>query len=162
MLHPTAALRAQFDMQTRLFANVLSGISDAEANIRNTDTTNNIKWVAGHLLHTRINSLSRTVGLPFDNGYAAAFDRGVALDVNAEYPSLEVILDRWNSTAPAIAEALAGLGEDTLAATAPSPAPIADPTLLGLLAFLLSHESLHIGQLSILRKMAGKEAMSFR
>ena len=42
------ALVAQFDLHTKLFNNVLEGLSDLETNSRPTRETNNIKWLAGH------------------------------------------------------------------------------------------------------------------
>jgi uncharacterized damage-inducible protein DinB len=162
MKSSAAALKAQFDLQTRLFNNVLAGVSDADSNTRNNENTNHIKWVAGHVLNSRVNMMNKMTGSEADTTYAAQFARGVPLDLNATYPSIEEIISRWNDAAPAISERLIQIPEDTLDAKAPVPGPIADESFRGLLAFLISHESYHIGQLSVLRKMAGKEAMSYR
>ena len=40
--------------------------------------------------------------------------------------------------------------------------PVDDKSNMGLLIFMMQHESYHIGQLAILRKQAGLPAMSYR
>ena len=162
MTTSAAALKSQFDFHTRLFNNVLEGITEAESSKRNAEQINHIKWVAGHIVNTRIGSLSKLAGIEPDESYAVQFARGSSLDPNASYPPLEEIKSRLNETSTAISDHIAKIPEEVLAAKSNAAVPIADDTVRGLLAFLMSHEALHIGQLSLLRKMAGKEAMSFR
>jgi uncharacterized damage-inducible protein DinB len=162
MTSSAAALKAQFDMHTRLFNNTLDGITDAQANSRNSEQVNHMKWIAGHLLNTRLDSLSKLTGGQPDTTYGGQFGRGVPLDPNAVYPSLEEITSRWKESANAISEGITRIPEDALASKSPVQAPIADDTFRGLLAFLISHEAYHVGQLGLLRKTVGKEAMSYQ
>lgn len=161
MTTSAAALKAQFDLQTRLFNNVLEGITDAESHKRNSEHLNHIKWIAGHLLNTRVNSISKIAGLQPDESYVAQFARGSSLDPNLSYPPIEEIKSKWIATASAISDGITKMPEEKLAETTTVKVPIADDTFRGLLAFLISHEAYHIGQLSLLRKMIGKEAMSY-
>ena len=39
--------------------------------------------------------------------------------------------------------------------------PLEDSSVLGLLGFMVQHDSYHVGQLSMLRKHAGLPAMSY-
>jgi uncharacterized damage-inducible protein DinB len=48
-----------------------------------------------------------------------------------------------------------------LDAEAPYQFPISDPSVLGMTAFLVQHESYHIGQMAFLRKQLGLEAMAY-
>jgi uncharacterized damage-inducible protein DinB len=121
-----------------------------------------MKWIAGHLLDTRVGSMARLAGLTPDGSYGTQFGRGVELDLNANYPPVEALVARWKDSAAAIAEGLARIPEEVLAAPSNAKVPIADETIRGLLAFLVSHEAYHIGQIAMLRKMVGKEAMSFK
>jgi uncharacterized damage-inducible protein DinB len=164
MASTAAALKAQFDFQTRLFNNVLNGVTDEESNERQSDNTNSMKWIAGHMLNSRINTMNQLTGGTPDTTYAAQFGRGVTFDPNATYPAIEEVISHWNSASPAISERLAHMPEEVLESKAPAQSPIAeiDESFRALIAFIISHEALHIGQLSILRKMAGQEAMSFR
>jgi uncharacterized damage-inducible protein DinB len=162
MVSSIAALKAQFDLQTRLYCNALEGISDTESAARGSEHINNIKWIAGHLLDTRVGSMARLAGLTPDGSYASQFGRGVPLDLTATYPPVEDLVARWKESATAIGEGLTRIPEEVLAAPSNAQVPIADESIRGLIAFLVSHESYHIGQIALLRKMVGKEAMSFK
>jgi uncharacterized damage-inducible protein DinB len=157
----TAALKAQFDLHTRLYNNVLDGISDSDANTRSNDHVNHMKWIAGHILNTRLGSFSKMTGNQPDESYVALFGRGVALDPNASYPPIEELKSKWNEVSSSIATGLLKVPEDILSSPATVKTPVDDETVRGLFAFLVSHEAYHIGQLSILRKLAGKPAMSY-
>jgi hypothetical protein len=161
MENATASLKVQFDLHTRLFNNVLDSITEADANFRENDRINHIKWVAGHALNTRLTSMAKIVGRQPDETYAGWFARGVALDPNAKYPPIAEIAAKWKDAAPALSEGIAHIPEEVLSAPAPAKAPIADDTVRGFLSFVISHEAYHIGQLSLLRKLAGKDAMSY-
>jgi len=156
-----AAIKAQLDMHTRWYNNVLKDITNDESHRRDDDRLNHMKWVAGHLLNTRATSMSRIAGLATDDSYAAQFARGSALTDVVNYPPLEDILARWNSIAVMLSEAVLQIPADRLAAKFPAQMPIGDDTVHGAWSFLISHEAFHIGQLSVLRKMIGKEAMSY-
>ncbi len=161
MIAQTKTLKSQFDLHTRLYLNATEGVTDNEADSRNSGHSNHIKWVAGHLLTARLNPVSRALGLSPDDTYAAQFGRGVVLDESAVYPPMEEIRNKWKIAAAAMSERLAGMSEETLMAASNAKLPIDDDTVNGFLAFFMSHEAYHIGQLGILRKLAGKEAMSY-
>ncbi len=158
-----SALKTQFDLNTRLYNNVLDSINESESNTRNSEHTNHIKWVSGHLLNTRMDGFSRLTGGESDTTYQALFGRGSALDVNASYPSIEELKSKWISISEEISNRFLHMSEDLLDSPAPGQSPVSanDPSFRGLLAFLVSHECYHIGQLSILRKLSGKPAMSY-
>ena len=161
MASSTASLKAQFDLHTRLFNNATTGISEDESGARKSEHINNMKWIAGHLLNTRLGNLSKIAGLAPDESYNAQFGRGNSYDPNATYPPIDEIRAKWQATADAIGNGINNIPEEVLATKSPVQAPIADDTMLGLAAFLVSHEAYHIGQLGMLRKMIGKEAMSY-
>ncbi len=48
------SIKVQFDLHTRLYNNVLRDISDQDADSRLSETVNHIKWLAGHLMSTRM------------------------------------------------------------------------------------------------------------
>lgn len=162
MTHSASALKAQYDLHTRLFNNALDGVDENDALTRSSDHVNHIKWVAGHLLNTRLDSMARMTGGAGDSTYGQQFGRGMALDPTAAYPPIDEITTKWNEVSGSISERLTTLPEDLLDSPSPGKAPIADETFRGMLAFLISHEAYHIGQLSILRKLLGKEAMSYK
>ena len=158
----TTMLKAQFDLNTRLYINALAGITDTEANNRNNEHANHMKWIAGHLLNTRIEAMSNMTGGTADTSYSAIFGRGTKLDPDATYPPIDELTAKWTAAADAISQGLTHIPDEVLGGPAPVQTPIPDETFLGMLAFFVSHETYHIGQLGILRKMAGKESMSYR
>ena len=105
--------------------------------------------------------MNKVVGGKPDETYTAWFGRGNSIDMNASYPPIEEITAKWRDASAAISEGITKIPESVLSSPAPFKAPIADETMLGALSFLISHEAYHIGQLSLLRKMVGKEAMSY-
>ncbi len=163
MTSTISALKTQFDLDTRLYNNVLDSINETESNTRNSEHTNHIKWIAGHLLNTRMDGFSRLTGGVADTSYQAQFGRGSALDVNASYPSIDELKSKWNTISEEISNRFLHMPEELLDSNAPGQSPVfaQDPSFRGLLAFLVSHECYHIGQLSILRKLSGKPAMSY-
>jgi hypothetical protein len=158
----------QFALQNRLFNNVLEGIADARGSERLTDQINHLQWIAGHITNTRYNfapmlGLSET--FPYKDLYTDASKpppNNRAIDAAINYPSLTEILKYWNAFSGVFVDGVANLSEEQLASELPFGSPINDPTLLGFLGFLSSHESSHIGQMSIIRKSLGLDAMSYK
>ena len=158
------SLKVQFDFQTRLFNNVIQGVSESESHIRSAENINNIKWIAGHILHYRLSTMSKLTGLLPDESYAIQFARGTLLDMTVSYPSFDEITSKWKDSAQVISENIGKITEEVLSATTTIQSPIfnIDDTNLGFVVFLLTHEATHIGQIGLMRKIIGKEAMSFR
>lgn len=158
--HSTRTLADQFDLQTRLFNNVLDGISDAEANHRFGDSVNPMKWIAGHLTSMRF-GLGRLAQLDEQDPYHELFSHGKSYREDADYPPIETIRNNWNRISDRLSAGLRQLPDDALAGPAPANVPIADDTLGGMLAFLMHHEAYHLGQLSLYRRLHGKPAMKY-
>ncbi len=156
-----STIKAQFDLQTRLYNNVLEGINDVESNERASQTVNHIKWLAGHLLTTR-QGLSQFGGLPEDTSLDEFFGHGNGIDESKNYPPLELIRKRWNEISDKISQGLGRLTPAALSGQSPAKTPIGDDTLEGFLGFLMHHEAYHIGQIGILRKYLGKAPMSYQ
>ncbi len=154
------ALVTQFDLHTRLFNNVLDGLSDLEANSRTDRNSNNIKWLAGHLTTTRF-TLTDAVGMDAKDPYATLFGHGQSLQDNIDYPSINRIRELWNDISDRISAGLSRLPEDVLNGSAPRRVPIGDDTFEGMLAFLMHHEAFHIGQMALIRKQLGRPAMKY-
>lgn len=137
-------LLAQYDLHDVLFNNVIADISDEESNKVIIDPTNNVKW-RDHF-HTK--------------------QGGSAEDFNAPpspLPALEEVRDKWNQDTAIIRKGLENLPEEALNKVIDAKHPIHpfDNTLAGLWAFINDHQSYHIGQIGIIRRALGKEAMSY-
>ena len=161
-------LLAQYDLHHVLFNNVLADISEAEASKSLLEPMNNVKWIAGHLLWAQRN-LVQIGGAQVVIPWRGLFHSGpgaTAEDLNAppcEMPTLQEIKDKWNEFAPSIRAGLENVPEEALNSVVPIPTPIApyDNTLAGVWAFINDHQAYTIGQIGVLRRGLGKEAMKY-
>jgi uncharacterized damage-inducible protein DinB len=150
-------IASQFDLHTRLFNNVLDDITDSESDKRANENVNHIKWLAGHLVNTRL-MMKDMAGLEADPKFAVFEGK---LDSSIKYPTLDVIKTKWNEIAGKLSTGLKNLPEQVLNGPAPTKTPIGGDTMHDFLGFLMHHEAYHIGQLGIMRKTVGKEAMKY-
>jgi uncharacterized damage-inducible protein DinB len=157
----------QFVLHTRLFNNVLDDIEDDQGSERLGEHVNHMQWIAGHLTNSRYGAAAM-LGLHARFPYADIYiDKtnpppyNRAIDGHIKYPSLTEIKTSWNDLAPVFIEKISGLTNDELDAESKFMVPTGK-TVLDFLSFIASHESYHIGQLSIIRKYLGKDAMSYR
>jgi len=152
-------LQALYRLNHRLVLNCLEGMDDATAIRRLSGGSNNVAFLAVHLIDARY-FLLKLLGVDRPSPYAHLEEvRGV--DDMESFPSVEELRDLWRQTGVLLDEALEGLGEAQLAAPSPQTFPLDDPTLAGAVAFLAQHEAYHVGQLALLRKEWGLGAMRY-
>ena len=157
----------QFALQSRLFNNVLEGIEEPNGLERLNDHVNHLQWIAGHLTNSRYR-FSPMLKLDGDFPYADRYNdfsqpppHNRAIDASVKYPTLSEIKKYWNELAGRFVNGISGLSSDQLGAETPVTVPTGK-TLSDVLSFLASHESYHIGQMSIIRKYLGMSAMSYK
>ena len=153
-------IKDQFDLQTRLFNNVMEGIIDSDADKRLNEKVNHFKWLAGHLTNVRLSFL-KLAGEPEDNSLNEFFAHGVKIDSKLDYPSLEIIKSKWQEVTEKVESKLLDIPQEVLDSKAPIDVPFGDKTMKGFLGFLMHHEAYHIGQMGLLRKYLGNEAMKY-
>jgi uncharacterized damage-inducible protein DinB len=149
-------------LNTRLFRNCLAEIDQARAVSRPADQVNSIAFVAVHLVEAR-HVIGTLVGGACPRPFGDRFDGVSHVDAVQDYPPLDEILRAWEGLSADLDELLSRAGDAALdrPATHDYRLPIADTTVNGSLAFMLQHESYHIGQLALLRKLAGLPAMRY-
>lgn len=158
-------LLTQFDLHQRLFNNVLSGFTDTETDRRpyGDDNVNHVKYLAGHLLNSQY-GLSMIAGLQPEvkwNELFAVMGQSEAKD-DFNYPSIKEIKDEWNALHEPTRVGLEKLKANDLDKTPHAPFDKVAETTGDLWAFINHHQAYHIGQISLLRKAFGKEAMSYQ
>lgn len=159
MLEAIAPLHEMLKLNTRLFLNCLDGVEDATARKRPSAETNSIGFLACHVLHARY-YLASYVGLKPANPFQELFDS--AHDVNElEVPPLDELRSAWAELSAQLADRLPVLTEAELGRDSGQEFPVDDGTVRGAVAFLVQHESFHIGQLALLRKYFGLEGMAY-
>jgi uncharacterized damage-inducible protein DinB len=152
-----------FKVNSRLFMNCLDAMDNDQAGWRPSDSTNSAAFIALHLVDTRhwlAGMLGLKVNHPFKDLCAKVKSIG---DVETiQMPSLDDLRSAWKDVTGELRETLKVLTAEDLAKPAPWQAPgVDDKSMLGLLAFLAQHDSYHVGQMAILRKAVGLQAMSY-
>lgn len=151
---------AQFELQASWLLNATEDITEAESNIRAAENLNSVKWITGHLTHTRMTILNLVSGKPEDEHYKKMFGKGSSGITDGSFPSLEMIRKNWIRVSGELKPALLYIEQEKLYAPPPFQTSIPDKTLAGLIAYFAIHESFHIGQIAVLRKLTGKPGMA--
>jgi len=155
-------LLIQYDLHNTLFNNVLLDINEAEAEVRLAPGINHIKWLAGHLVWGQL-GLARmgnvTVVVPWTDHFNTQLKEPV--DPSIKIPALEEIKNEWNKYDGPIRAGLEQMSAEALNSPIEFPLP-AFKTTESLWTFINHHQAYTIGQIGILRRALGKEAMKYR
>lgn len=149
----------QFDLQTRLFKNVTVGISDADSVRQMNANTNHAAWLTGHTVSTRF-MLAKALGLNVQEPFPALYENGKGMEKGAKYPSMKELIREWDSISEKIVNAMNALTEAALENKMPKPVPTGD-TMGDFISFLMHHEAYTIGQIGIVRRFLGLDAMKY-
>jgi len=135
------------------------GITQEDSLIQPQPGGNCFNWNLGHLVLTNEITL-KLLGEPPVLGEEPLqrYARGSAPLRNPnEAMSIEKLLAAWDEGCARIGEGLAKLNPERLAEASPmSPRNNPDETVGTLLSILMFHQAGHLGQLTLLRRMAGK------
>jgi uncharacterized damage-inducible protein DinB len=155
-----APLAAILDLNTDLLLNCLEGLSDVEGRERLPGGGNTISFLAAHLTDSR-HFLAARLGHPLDNPLARYLEGARGFEEVREWPSLDEIRASWRAVSTHLRATLAGVAREELQRHPVHRFPIRDSSQLGMLAFLVQHDSYHIGQVAFLRRQLGRPAMSY-
>lgn len=156
-LQPLSALVA---LNTDLLLNCLDGLGEDDGHWRPGDTANHVAFLTAHLVDAR-HFLARVVGQELANPLSALLAGARRLEDIPAFPPLAELGGAWQVVGAHLDRALAVLDGVKLAQVTPQKFPGSDGTLLGAIAFLVQHESYHIGQIALLRRLRGFPAMSY-
>ncbi|HEY7236748.1 MAG TPA: DinB family protein [Gemmatimonadaceae bacterium] len=156
-----APFAALLRLNTKLLLNCLDGVSSDVAVARPAPPANSMAFLVAHLVDTR-HELLALLGARRENPVADSLANASGIDDVSELPALPVLLDAWRGTGAALDACLAATSDAALDAPTQQGFPGSDGTTLGALAFLVQHDSYHIGQLAMLRRIHGLPAMSYR
>jgi len=149
-------------LNARLLRNCFAEVSDTIAASRPSDRANSMAFVAVHLVEAR-HFVATQIGGARQRPFGDRFDKITHVQQVADFPPVVEILRAWDVLSAELDEALSHIDDGALdkPATHGFPLPIADTTVNGTLAFMFQHESYHIGQLALLRKLLGLDAMKY-
>lgn len=159
MIREVAPLSEILNLNTSLFFNSLKHVDDSLAQTRLGGVGNNMAFIALHLLDARC-YMARYVGLDYTHPFEGLEEVNSIADMR-EYPPVQGMLDSWRAVSAQLMEGLPEVTEEYLGQKSSVEFPVDDSTVLGGLAFLLQHESFHIGQLAFLRRQLGLDPMAY-
>ena len=144
---------AQFELQTKWFLAELENISDEQSNKQGKPDLNPLKWVVGHVLNTRMTLINLLSGTTPDQNFNKLFGKGSSAKIDLTHPAMDEIILKWGLVSADLAKCLEKLTSEALLSPPPFQTSIPDKTLHGLIAYMVSHEAYHLGQLSVLKKL---------
>jgi hypothetical protein len=155
------ALLIQHELHTNLFHNVIDGITESDAS-RRLNEANHISWLTGNLVSLRYKVLN-ALGIHAEQKFPSLFKDNKGIQQDVIYPSLVELKEDWDIVSPVLQQKLSGLTSQELSHLQPFPIPtVTDKTFLASLTFLSHREAYGIGQIGLLRRILGYEAMSYK
>ena len=149
-----------YDLHTKLFINVIEGISDKDAHQRLNTKANHVAWLAGSVVSQRF-EVGRKIGVDLRSATSDLFKDHWSIQDNLTYPSLSEYKKDWNLISPKLREAFADISEEQLNGPEPFGMPGEDLTLYDAIKFFTHRESYCIGQIALWRRLLGYDAMKY-
>lgn len=158
MTDPMAMFAERYAFNTQAIRGFARGMEGDDWTTRHNET-NPAHWVVGHIACYR-RRIAREVGIDIPEAeWEQQFAKGSQPGDCAGYPSPADLIGDIKEHTDAIAAAMPALTEEQRGAAWAKFAG-KDHTLESGLAFLYFHETLHLGQLSQLRRLAGHPGLS--
>jgi uncharacterized damage-inducible protein DinB len=121
---------------------------------------NSITFLASHLTDSRHFLVAR-LEHPLLNPLARYLADVRSIDDINEWPTLEEIRSAWLSVSSHLQSVLAEMTGAELSQSNVHRFLVEDTSRLGMIAFLVQHDSYHLGQIAFLRRQLGKPPMSY-
>lgn len=150
-------LRHQTQLTTKVLHANVNGLTQEESLIQPHPGGNCLNWVVGHVVCI-YNHVLPMLGQETAGGDLSRYDRGSApIENPAEARDLGELMAAWDQAVQRFDTGLAGLTPEILDRPAPGPDPNRPETVRSLLNTICFHQSYHVGQTGVLRRLAGKE-----
>ena len=143
-----------YRMHSQTFNNMLDSIQEADAQTRIENRTNHFAWMLGNLVNNRY-WLAGILGIPEKDPNEELFKDAKALDINAEYPSLDELKKEWHKISPILYKKLLQIDEDELMQPYPFGMNISfvEENKLNMVGMSIDRESYLFGQLGLMRRI---------
>src|SRR4051794_9308522 len=112
----------QLNLQTRLFKNVISGISDEAAHKKLEGSPNHVAWITGHLVSSRF-GLVNMIGINDKEPYPELFANRKQIQPDIKYPSIPELTKGWDDIGKKLTERLSEMTDEELSKLTPFPVP---------------------------------------
>lgn len=151
-----ATIANMFNTNAKAFDKAVQGVAPEKWLVRPFQNSNHLTWIAGHVVVHRA-FVAKMLGRQWSAPWEQLFARGAKLAGPEQYPEPAELQRSFREVSEKVASALPGISEEALRKPVPKEQPSLDGTLGGSIALLCLHESIHVGQMTYLRKCLGYE-----
>ena len=155
-----AAVLATFESNTKLFCGAMAGVTQSAWLLRSGEA-NHLAGLATHLVGAR-HFIVGFVGGESTDPLEVYHGGARGIDNMDGYPSTVEAQAAWDEVSPILVDALGIVEAAFLDEESGLPFPAPGPTRLDTLIFLAQHEAYHLGQMGLLRRVAGLAATEWR
>ena len=142
----------QFQMQTGFFDKAVEGINQGHSLKRMNEKINHISWITGHIVSCRY-MLCGMLGVKASEPFPEFFGNLKGIDESFSYPNLDELTADMPAITKELTKKLSEMSDEELQKEA------FGGKLVDIIQFFIYHEAYHIGQIGILRKALGYEAI---
>ena len=153
------ALLELYDYHTKLFYNVIEGITDTDAVNRMDTKANHPSWITGSLVQQRY-ELAKLLGEDVTSTNNEIFKNFKGIQDDISYPALAEYRKDWETISPILKNAILKMDVEKLNSKAPYEMEM-DMSFYDSVMFLVDRESYCIGQIALYRRLMGYEAMKY-
>jgi len=146
------------DLHTDYFSRAIDGISDKDAQNRQGTKANHIAWITGSLVQERFER-AKGFGVDMKQSADELFKDHKGIQDGVTYPSLADFKKDWEKISPLYRNALLNVSDEKLDSTF-SMEGMSMP-YFDLFAFMAYREASCIGQIALLRRQLGYDAMNY-
>lgn len=148
-----------YDYHTKLYPNVIEGISFEDAHNRLNTKANHIAWIAGSLVHQRY-ELANALHIKARQASYDLFKDNKGIQDDVTYPTLEQFEKEWEEISDMLRNSMVKLTSEDL--EGPEPFGMGEGLrLFDALAFIIDREAYYIGQVGLYRRLMGYDAMKY-
>lgn len=142
-----------FSINTSLFSNCLDGVTEDQAIQKISSNTNSLKWLAAHVVWARYQISALMGNPPANNPFDGLFENFRPHEESDDLKSLAEIKQEWDKATTLLATSFSNIDADFWDMDSVITFPLQlDKSNASLMAILVQHECLHIGQMATLKK----------
>ena len=141
-----------------VLAKALENISDEHFFERPSDSSNPIHFVLGHITLYRY-AACKLLGDETTYKFADLYAMGKQVQDRSVYPSADEIKLEWEVASKKLEALLAKVEIEAFAKETPKKHPIGAQNVMGAYQFIMFHETYHVGQIAILARLFGYDAV---
>lgn len=147
-------------LNTKLCKNCFEGIDEEAALKRINSSSNSMNFILLHMLDARY-YIAKFAGVHCTSPYKEKLKDIKNINDYKDPIKTGELLEYWNEISGLLHDALINCDEEELSKESRLKFPVDDKTKLGGITFFVQHDSYHLGQLALLRKELGFNAMSY-